>query len=105
MRLGQMDRLMEVHKYVPPANSKQKATYAYQLSEWMGKKMQRADEPYLSDDKQRTEAVVARFTAYPIDGLEILDRLKDEEGRFWDVKAITEIGYGQGVEIDARLIV
>ncbi|MEZ5782346.1 MAG: hypothetical protein R3D70_12105 [Rhizobiaceae bacterium] len=37
--------------------------------------------------------------------LEILDRLKDEEGRFWDVKAITEIGYGQGVEIDARLIV
>ncbi|MEZ5782347.1 MAG: hypothetical protein R3D70_12110 [Rhizobiaceae bacterium] len=50
---------MEVHKYVPPANSKQKATYAYQIVEWMGKKMQqRADEPYLSDDKQRTEKLL-----------------------------------------------
>lgn len=101
MRLGQMDRLVEIWKYQAPISAGHNPTYALQADEWMSKKPLRADEKFSAQASQRYVDVAARFTAYPIDGLETTDLLKDESGRWWDIKAIVEIGYGEGVEIDA----
>lgn len=103
MRIGQMDRLMAIYKYVAPVGTGENETYRFSRKEWMARKSLRADEKYSSDAKQRYADVAERFTAWPIDDLQIVDLLKDERGQWWDIRAIVEIGYNEGIEIDATL--
>lgn len=104
MRLGQMDRLMAVYKYHAPISGGHSPTYSFQRREWMAVKPLRADEKYSAEASQRYADVALRYTSHPIDGLAVLDILKDEQGRYWDVRAVVEIGYGAGLEIDCTLL-
>lgn len=105
MRIGQLDCLIELHRYVPPEGSwKSDATYQFVASFWAARKSLRADERYSPDVKQRYADVALRFTTYWRDDVSILDRLKDEDGKFWDIRSIGEVGYHEFTEIDATLI-
>jgi hypothetical protein len=104
MRLGQMDRLMAVYKYHAPISGGHSPTYSFNRREWMAVKPLRADEKYSAEARQRYADVAVRYTAHPVEGLAVLDILKDEQGRYWDVRAVVEIGYGAGLEIDCTLL-
>jgi hypothetical protein len=104
-----MDRLICVYRYAEPAEDDDtwpapKPTYRYRRSEWMAVKPLRADEKFSSNTAQRYADVVVRFTAWWIDGLTVLDILKDEDGRWYDIQAVVEVGYREAMEIDAKLI-
>lgn len=101
--IGQMDRLITVYKYQAPTTAGTEATYRKSRPHWMGRKPLRADEKYSAEANQRYADVAVRFTSHPIKGLSLLDVLKDEQGQFWDVRAIMEIGYNKAIEIDATL--
>ena len=102
IRFGRMDRLVEIHKYVEPTSSLEGVTYNYQRSVWMAKKSLSADERFSSDISQRYAYVIVQFTSHWIDDLEVTDVLYSE-GTWYDIKSVVEIGYREGMLIDAQV--
>jgi hypothetical protein len=103
IRFGQMDRLVEIHKYVKPTSSLNTDNYSYSRSDWMNKKPLTADERFSTDVSQRYSYVLVRFTAYWIQDLAVTDILYSD-GQWFDIKAITEIGYREAMQIDGQII-
>lgn len=108
MRIGSMDRLIRVYRYTEPMDGNEwpapEPTYRCRISEWMAVKPLRADEKFSANTSQRYADVVVRFTSYWIDGLTVLDVLKDEDGRWYDIQSVVEVGYREAMEIDAKVI-
>lgn len=98
-----MDRLMSVFKYIAPISGGHTPTYSHQADEWMALKPLRASEKFSPEASQRYADVAVKFTSWPIDDLDIVDLLRDERGQWWDIRAITEIGYAEGIEIECTL--
>jgi hypothetical protein len=98
-----MDRQVQIHKYVEPTSSLDTDNYSYARTEWMSRKPLSADERFSGDVMQRYAYVLVRFTSYWTADLAVTDVLYSN-GQWYDIKAITEIGYREGLQIDAQAI-
>lgn len=104
MRIGELDRLIEVYSYRAPVGSGAAPTYEFLRKVRMSKKPIRAGENFSGDLKQRYESVLVKFASYPIKGLKVTDILKDRDGEFWDIKAVSDPGFSNEIEIEAALL-